>query len=181
MRTLLLEVVIMRFRKMLCAAVAAACIATTSVFAEPINSNSSGDGKAPKQEERVGKEGYKKSEDPIKALKERKEKVKSLVKEGKISKEKADAINAKIDEKIKRIEEFNKLPVEQKREKLISGFQAFVERKVKEGKLTKEEAEELVKEFTDRIQKWNGKGYPDLRKDGCCKHRNKKGNKLYLR
>lgn len=100
--------------------------------------------------------------DPLKALESKKERIQSLLKEGKISKEEADRINAKIDSKIKEVKEFNKLPLEKKREKLISDFKVRLERKVKDGKMTKEKMDELLKDYTEKINKWDGKGYPGI-------------------
>jgi len=164
----------MRLKKVLSIAIAAACVAVTSAFAEPVDLNGSKSDKEFKQEEKLEIKDFKKVEDPVKALERKKEKIQSLLKEGKISKEKADALISKIDEKIKKIEEFNKLPLEQKKEKLISKFKSYTERKVKEGKLTREKADELIKDFTERIQKWDGKGYPDLGKYKCFKRWDKK-------
>jgi len=98
--------------------------------------------------------------DPISFLKEKKEDIQKLEKEGKISKEEAERKIKKIDSKIKEIEEFNKLPLEQKREKLIEKFKKVMAEKVKEGKISQEKADELIKEYTKKIQEWDGKGMP---------------------
>jgi len=103
-----------------------------------------------------------KFQDPLEALKKKKEKIQSMLKEGKISKEEADAINARIDKKIKEIEEFNKLSPEQKKDKLMKGFKESVEKGVKSGKLTREKADEMIKKFNEKLQNWDGKGYPDF-------------------
>lgn len=98
--------------------------------------------------------------DPIKALQNRKEKIQSLLKDGKITKEKADKMTARIDSKIKEIQDFNKLTLPQKKDKLINDFKASVEKRVKEGKIDKAKADTLVKEFIEKINKWDGNGYP---------------------
>lgn len=98
--------------------------------------------------------------DPIKSLENRKERILKLEKEGKISKEEADIKIKKIDSKIKGIEEFNKLTVEQKREKIIGKFKEVMASQVKEGKISQEKADELISEYTKKIQEWDGNGMP---------------------
>lgn len=107
------------------------------------------------------KRNKKMCKDPIKALEEKKDKVLKLEKEGKISKEEADKKVREIDARIKGFEEFNRLPVEQKREKLIAKFKGHMDLKVKDGKITKEEADEIISEYTKRIQEWDGNGFPN--------------------
>lgn len=104
-----------------------------------------------------------KCKDPLQILQHRKELVQKALEEGKITKQEADAITARIDEKIKEIEEFNKLDLPQKKEKLMSKFKAFVEQGVKEGKITEEKKEELIRQFTEKLEKWDGNGYPLIR------------------
>ena len=70
--------------------------------------------------------------DPIKALELRKERIKQQLKEGKITKEKADEIITKIDAKIEEIQEFNNMTVQQKKDSLIRRFKTSIEQKVKE-------------------------------------------------
>ncbi|MDP4180278.1 MAG: hypothetical protein Q8942_04205 [Bacillota bacterium] len=107
--------------------------------------------------------------DPIKALENKKEKIQSLVKEGKISKEIADEKIAKIDSKIKEIKIFNNLPLEQKREKLINNRKTHIEKLVKEGKLDRSKADSILKDYTEKINKWDGNGYPRFHSK-CKKH-----------
>lgn len=101
--------------------------------------------------------------DPIKMLEEKKAEIQEKLKEGKITKEKADELTIKIDERIKEIKEFDKLTTEQKKEKLIKKFDEVMDKKIKEGRITKEEAEILKKEFNEKIKNWDGKGYPRFR------------------
>ena len=107
--------------------------------------------------------------DPIKLLKEKKEALLKLEKEGKISKEEADKKIKKIDSRIKEIEEFNRLPVEEKRAKLIEKFKKIMDKKVKEGKISREKADELISEYTKKIQEWDGKGMPKFYHKGSKK------------
>jgi vacuolar-type H+-ATPase subunit I/STV1 len=110
--------------------------------------------------------------DPIERLKKKKAKVKELLDAGKITKEEADDLNARIDAKIKEIEEFNKLTAEQKREKLKKGLKEKIDKKVKEGKLSRDKADEIIKKFNKRIDEWDGKGYPGfMHKSYIKKHK----------
>jgi len=162
----------MKFVKITAVAIAVVLLTPAVAFAAP-GTNVSPDGVNPlrkydltKERDRQGKDrDYRQrwvefENDPIKILRERKEKVRSLVEKGKITKERADEINARIDARIKAVDEFNKLPLQQKRGKLIDEFRLKVETGVKEGRLTKEKADALLKEFSDKIAKWDGKGYP---------------------
>lgn len=101
--------------------------------------------------------------DPIKALEEKKAEIQEKAKEGKITKEKADELCKKIDERIKEIQEFDKLSVEQKKERIIKKFNEVLEKKINEGEIAKEEAEFMRKEFNEKIKNWDGKGYPRFR------------------
>lgn len=101
-----------------------------------------------------------KERDPIKVLENKKERVKKLLQEGKISKEKADELIKKLDSKIEEIKEFQSLPLEEKRKRIINNFNVELERLVKEGKMDKQEAERLLKEVTEKINRWDGSGYP---------------------
>lgn len=117
--------------------------------------------------------------DPIKSLKVRKEKIIKLEKEGKISKEEADKKIKKIDSKIKGIEEFNKLTVEQKREKIIEKFKEVMASQVKDGKISQEKANELISEYTKKIQEWDGNGMPKFYYKQHNKGHNKEHNKQH--
>lgn len=144
----------MKFVKLLIAAIILACLSLTTVFAAvgPIK---------PEVAERLLlRENNLECRDPLKELQNKKEKIDSLLKEGKITKDEADKIKSRIDKKIKEINEFNKLPLEQKKEKLISRFKKKIEIKVSKGKLTRQQADELMRKFSEMIQKWDGTGYP---------------------
>lgn len=128
----------------------------TTAFAAAGGSNDSE--RCPNSDCRQRYEEFQK--DPIKALQNRKEEIQSLQKDGKITKEKADEITARIDAKIKQIEEFNKLTLEQKKAKLIKNCSTRLDRLVKEGKLEQAKADEILKQYTDKISNWDGTGYP---------------------
>lgn len=110
--------------------------------------------------------------DPIKMLERRKEKIKLLLEEGKIDKKEADEITARIDLKIKEIQSFNKLSLQKKKEKLVNDCRAAVEKRVQEGKLDRSKADTIIKNYTEKINKWDGNGYPQFhskRFKGKCK------------
>lgn len=100
--------------------------------------------------------------DPVKALECRKAKVQSLLKEGKITKEEAAEKTARIDARIAKINEFNKLTLPQKKTKLMEEFKASVNNKVKDGRITREKADTITREFNEMITNWDGNGYPWL-------------------
>jgi len=152
----------MRFTKILAAAISVTFLTAFTAFAAP-GVEGALNAEIPRQKSEPAKQKCDDFEkDPIKVLQSKKEKVQSLYKEGKISKEKADAIIARIDSKIKEIREFDSLNLQQKKDKLINDFKASIDKRVKEGKLTKEKADTIVKDFTDKITKWDGNGYPQF-------------------
>ncbi|EEG76356.1 hypothetical protein [Dethiobacter alkaliphilus] len=102
--------------------------------------------------------------DPIKMLEMKKERVQQKYKAGEITRQEADELTAKLDAKIKKVEEFNQLKPEDKKEWLLNHLTEKVNRKVKEGKISEEKGRELVEHFTEKINEWDGKGYPDLGK-----------------
>ncbi|HOQ00526.1 hypothetical protein [Acetivibrio clariflavus] len=143
---------------------AAFAVPTEPKTTNPINTeqNNKNSEKGMHHEEKKCKDKKCKDEciDPIKSLKEKKEAILKLEKEGKISKEKAEKKIKEIDSRIKEFEEFNKLSVEQKRAKLIEKFKGVMAEKVKEGKISQEKADELINEYTKKVQEWDGKGIP---------------------
>ncbi|NLM73210.1 MAG: hypothetical protein GX184_04165 [Clostridiaceae bacterium] len=98
--------------------------------------------------------------DPLQVLEKRKEKINKLLKEGKIPKEKAEEKLRKIDRRIEEIKEFQKLPLEKKRERVINNFRHELDKLVRDGAIKPEEAERLMNEVTEKINKWDGSGYP---------------------
>ncbi len=112
------------------------------------------------------------NKDPIKSLENRKEKIQTMLKEGKITKEKADKITAKINTKIKEIQDFEKLTLPQKKEKLINDFKSKLEERVKEGKIDKSQAVAKLKEFSQEVEKWDGKdGFKFFKEQFKGKHK----------
>ena len=164
----------MKIFKIFLAAAVAANLLTTVVFSAPSPSTPANpvkteQGNSQNKEDKDLAHEHKKCRkrkckeeftDPIKSLENRKESILKLEKEGKLSKEEADKKIKKIESRIKGIEEFNKLTVEQKREKLIGKFKEVMDTQIKEGKISKEKADELISEYTKKIQEWDGKGMP---------------------
>lgn len=117
-----------------------------------------------------GKGCYGESGDPVEMLKARKEKIRKLLEEGTITKEKADFINGKIDAAMKEIQDFNALPLDQKKEKLLTRLKESMGQKVKNGKLTQDKADEMINGFSKEIEQWDGKGYPTFFKKALRQH-----------
>lgn len=178
----------MKLAKIIASTIAIICVTMTVAFAVPdkLSENTM----TPKQEDNVNKKektpfGWKKikgrpdreteERDPIKALESQKERIQLLLKDGKINKEKADELTKKIDLKIEKVKEFNGLGPMQKKEKLLAEFNKFIEKQVKDGRLTREKADKMVKDFTEKINNWDGQGYPDFFRKGFSKkiYRNK--------
>lgn len=145
----------MRLFKLLTVMAVTACLSASPVFAGSAEGLAVNPGPGHNKCVDFGK-------DPLKALECRKEKVKALQKEGRITKAEADEMIARIDAKIARVKEFEKLTVPQKKAKLVEDFRAAIGGKVKAGKLTQERADAMIREFTEEVDKWDGKGYPRL-------------------
>lgn len=69
-----------------------------------------------------------------------KEKTEKRLKAGEITEEEAGRIKTRIEERIKEIKEFEKLPLEEKKKLLISSLESRLEKKVEENKLSQEKA-----------------------------------------
>jgi hypothetical protein len=176
----------MKPTKKLAAAALIMCFTATVSFAAVESSSLSDSGKAPQQtagkeirgkKDIRGKDFWHKwdgteQKDPVKMLENMKKELQTKVRNGEITKEKAEAITGKINAKIKEIKEFDKLTLPEKKSKLTSSFKSFIEEKVKSGKLTREKADELLKKHTERIKEWDGTGYPMLRGKGLKLHKN---------
>lgn len=94
--------------------------------------------------------------DPIKALEEEKEEIQRLLKEGKLSKEQADEMLKRIDERLTEMKKFQELPLEKKKEKILNDLMTNLNKLVKDGKMTKEEADKMLQEAEERLKNWNG-------------------------
>ena len=100
--------------------------------------------------------------DPLKRLEERKEKIQQDLKDGKITKEKADELSSKIDQRIAKINEFNSLTLPEKKQHLTKKFNSYIEKQVKDGRITKEEGENMLSDFSKQLENWDGKEPPKL-------------------
>lgn len=108
-----------------------------------------------------GHKGHDKSDsDPIKRLEERKNDIQKEYKEGKITKDKADELTKKIDDRIIKIKEFNSLTLPEKKERLTQKFKSHIDQEVKNNRITKEEGEKIMQEFNEQLKNWDGKGFP---------------------
>jgi len=100
------------------------------------------------------------NKDPLKRLENRKESIQKEYKEGKITKERADELTQKLDKHIAKIKEFNSLSLPQKKEHLSSKVKSRIEQEVKDGKISKEEGDKILKDFNKDLENWDGKEFP---------------------
>lgn len=98
--------------------------------------------------------------DPLKRLEERKGKIQQDLKDGKITKEKADELSSKIDQRIAKINEFNSLTLPEKKEHLSKKFNSYIEKQVKDGRITQEEGSNMLSDFNKQLENWDGKEPP---------------------
>ena len=108
--------------------------------------------------------------DPLTVLENRKEEIKKQLKEGRISREEADAILKRIETGIAEIKKFSALPLEEKRARLIKDCKDYLDSLVERGEMDRDKAGRILKDYTEKINKWDGTGYPRfLRKFGKAK------------
>jgi Spy/CpxP family protein refolding chaperone len=100
--------------------------------------------------------------DQLKMLQNRKTEIQTMLANGKITQDKANGEIAKIDEEINKINEFNALTLEQKKEKLTSEFKTKIEADVKDGRLTQEKADKMLKDYANKLANWDGTGMLDF-------------------
>lgn len=98
--------------------------------------------------------------DPIQVLENFKTKIEEKYSQGKISQNQENRILAKINNAEQKIQAFNNMTLEQKKQTLIDDFTNFINNQVKNGKITQSKANTLIKNFTDKVNKWDGNGYP---------------------
>lgn len=150
-------------------------IISSSVYATEPNTGL-GQNDAIEQNTEIFKEHDRKDEkgekDPLKRLQDKKENIQKEYKEGKITKEKADELTQKIDKHIARIKEFNSLSLPQKKEHLLAKVKSHIEQDVKDGKITKEDGERILKDFNKDLANWDGKEFPKFM--GKCDNKHKK-------
>ena len=98
--------------------------------------------------------------DPLTVLENRKKEIEQQLKEGRISKEEADAILRRIDKGIAEIKEFSALPLEEKRARLIRDCKDYLDSLVEKGEMDREKAQKILEKYSEKINKWDGTGYP---------------------
>ncbi len=96
----------------------------------------------------------------LKRLEGKKEDIRKQYEEGKIDQKEAEEITQKLDRRIARIKEFNSLPLPEKKERLSNKFKYHLEQNIKDGKVTKEEGEKILKDFNKSLENWDGKESP---------------------
>jgi len=104
--------------------------------------------------------------DPIEGLQARKECIRERLSAGKISQDRATKLLQHIDAKIAELQAFNQLTPAQKKTKLIIDFTARINAKVKEGKITRDKADQAIAQFTAKVKSWDGQGYPPFGNEG---------------
>ncbi|KAA5807991.1 hypothetical protein [Thermoanaerobacterium thermosaccharolyticum] len=103
-----------------------------------------------------------KKADPIQLLENLKAKIEEKYSQGKISQNQENNIITKINSAEQKIENFNNMTLDQKKQTLIDYFTTIVNNQVKNGKITQDKANTLIKNFTDKVNKWDGTGYPPV-------------------
>jgi len=98
--------------------------------------------------------------DPVKRLQDEKANIQKRLADSKITQDQADKAIAKIDEQIKKLQDFNNLTLDQKKAKLVEDFTAAVNNQVQAGKLTQDKADKMIADYKARVDKWDGTGYP---------------------
>lgn len=104
------------------------------------------------------KEGFKGNVDPAKMLEEQKKAIQQKVTDGKLTQEEADKKIAALEQRVKEIQEFNSLTLDQKKEKLLSKYTSSINERVKDGKLTQEQADKNIADFKAKLEQWDGSG-----------------------
>lgn len=153
---------VMKIKNLIASTAVIVLLTSSSVVAAPVIQEN--DVKENKTEWRNKYDDFEKN--PITALEENKNEILQLLKEDKLTKEKADAIISRIDAKISKIKAFEKLPLAQKKEALIKDCKARLDTLVKDGKIQKDKADAILKKYTEKIQNWDGIGYPDFHDKG---------------
>lgn len=94
---------------------------------------------------------------PLKRLEERKAMLEKEYKDGKITKDQYDEKIAKINKHIEEIKEFESLSLPEKKAKISEKVKSRIEQQIKDGVITKEEGDNLLREFNKKLESWDGK------------------------
>lgn len=100
--------------------------------------------------------------DPIQTLENLKTKIEEKYSQGKISQDQEKSILTKINNAEQKIQAFNNMTLDQKKQTLIDDFTNIINNQVKNGKITQDKANTMIKNFTDKVNSWDGNGYPQF-------------------
>lgn len=99
-------------------------------------------------------------EDPIGMLEGRKQEIQKLLKDKKISADRAREWTEILDAKIADLKAFDRLTLQEKKAKLIADCKNKLDKLVAAGRMTKEKADSMLKAYSEKIGQWEGSGYP---------------------
>lgn len=117
---------------------------------------------------------------PIKELQTLKKEIQKDYKQGNLSKDELDFALTKIDRKLNSIKEFNKLSLEEKKARLIDDFTKAVNINVQGGKISENDMEKIISTFTEQVNSWDGKGYPEFFYKGITALKEKMPNHKHM-
>lgn len=109
-------------------------------------------------------QGMMRTMDPSQMAEKQKEYILKRVADGKLSQEEADKQIAAIDKRVAEMKAFESLTLDQKKEKLLNDFTTALNKRVSEGKLTQEKADQSIAKFKEGIEKWDGTRPPSFGK-----------------
>jgi hypothetical protein len=116
--------------------------------------------------------------DPLTMLEARKTQITKRLNEKKITEEQAKEQLAQVDAKMKEINDFNALSLEQKKEKVVNDFKTNIQKAVDDKKISQEKADEMIKNHLAQVEEWDGTGKPLMGKKHVFdndKHKEKVG------
>ncbi|ORX22492.1 hypothetical protein BVF91_11240 [Thermoanaerobacterium sp. PSU-2] len=145
-------------KKIIATAVIGTVLLTSIAFADTSTSSSQANSNASTSQTVKSNKKF----DPIQALENFKTKIEEKYSQGKISQDQENSILTKINNAEQKIQAFNNMTLDQKKQTLIDDFTNIVNNQVKNGKITQDKANTLIKNFTDKVNKWDGNGYPQF-------------------
>lgn len=144
--------------KILTGVVVGAVLMTSIAFAAPEATSTATETKQPAKKHQQ----FFVKQDPTKKLENMKAMIEKKLADGKITQEKADTYTAKLDAAIKQLQDFNNLSLDQKKSTILSKVKANMDKKVQAGKLTQDKADAALAKITEKVNKWEGNGYPNI-------------------
>lgn len=103
-----------------------------------------------------GQFGKMQNSDPAKRLEQMKENLDKRVQEGKMTKEEADKIIADCEKRQKDMQDFQNLPLDQKKAKMLENEKQRLDNLVKDSKITQKEADLRLELLKERLTNWDG-------------------------